>query len=34
MRQVLKGAFPVAMMVGRLMPCFLCRRIERLLDRL
>jgi len=34
MRQVLKEAFLVAMMVGGLMPCFLCRGIERLLDKL
>ncbi len=34
MRQVLKEAFLVAMMVGGLMPCFLCRGIERLLDTL
>ena len=33
MRQVLKEAFLVAM-VGGLMPYFLCRGIERLLDKL
>ena len=34
MRQVFKEALLVAMMVGGLTPCFLCRGIERLVDKL